>query len=316
MNTAINGRVTVLTLGNGDLGRDGRGDAEAISHLEGDCVDASVPAAIAFRSQLYGLAIARYDDVIVGVAISVTIFNFIARDLIDHNAIDVYGTVATAGTSHQVGDVYRVVTVVWWPQFDVISVENYSRRRRVHGQIRALSGRAARAGGFNCVSAGISSLNVGDGQRAGGSGVGNRHSTAEAAGGQDCHTLLPDEAERRGAAGSRCEAGGRTLAHRSIRGIGGCSVRIHGERRALRSAAASAGRCYGHRVIADCHRARRYADARCVTTKERAVDRPGIVERPSAARCGREVCRRALANCLVRRIRSGSVGINRKRRAL
>jgi hypothetical protein len=74
-----------------------------------------------------------------------------------------------------------VVTVVWWPQLDVVSVEHYSRRRRIHSQIRALTGHTACAGGFDCVSAGITSLNVRDRQGAGGSSVGNRHATAEAA---------------------------------------------------------------------------------------------------------------------------------------
>ncbi len=208
MNTAVNSRATVLVLGNGDLGRDCGGNAEAISHLEGDGIDAAVPTAIAFRSQLYGLAVARYDDVVTGVAIAVAVFNLIAGDTSNHHAAQINGTVATAGTSDQVSNVYRVVTVVWWPQLDVVSVENYSGRRGVHGQIRTLARRAARACSFNGVNASITSLYVGDGQGAGGSGVRDRHATAEAAGCQDCDTLLPNEAERRGAAGGRCEAGG------------------------------------------------------------------------------------------------------------
>ena len=208
MNPAINRRATILILGNGDLGGDGGRGAEAVSHLEGDCVDAPVAAAIAFRSQFYRLAITRDDDVIAGIAISITVFHFIARDLIDHHAVEVNSTVATAGTGDQVGNIYRVVTVVWWPQLDVVSVENYSRRRRVHSQISALTGCVAGAGCFHGEGAGITSLNVRDCQGAGGSGAGNCYATAEAAGGQHCDTFLPNKGEGTSAAGRRRKAGG------------------------------------------------------------------------------------------------------------
>ena len=122
MDTAVHGWTTVLGNTNGDPGGGCTRVAGAIRHLKGDGVDATVATDTALCSQLYGLAIARYDDVIGGVAIAVAVFNFIARDVIDHNAVEVHSAVATAGTNNQVGDIYRMVNMVWWPQRDVVSI--------------------------------------------------------------------------------------------------------------------------------------------------------------------------------------------------
>src|SRR6185503_2974519 len=115
MRPAVYGRLTRVTR-HDNLSGAGPLVSSRICHTEEDRVDATIPVALAFGSQLNRLAVGGDDDVVQRITVTITVLDLIAGHLGDHHAADWDGAIAVVlDTSHQVRRGEGLILVIRWP---------------------------------------------------------------------------------------------------------------------------------------------------------------------------------------------------------
>lgn len=115
MYSAVNRRGAVLRLRYGYCGSGGAHIAGCVSNSEGNRVNTTIPAAISLGSELHRLTVGGDDDIVQSIPVSVAILDLVARNTRDHYAAGDISITVRDRTANKVGDVERLVLMVWWP---------------------------------------------------------------------------------------------------------------------------------------------------------------------------------------------------------